>query len=478
MTEKSPKLEPTILVIFGITGDLAKRKLLPALYHLIKDGLLHEHTEIVGITRGNLTLDELLVTIELCVNEADGLCDPEIVTKLKSHLQLRTMDVTNPEEYNQLRLDLDKIEDRYKVHMNRLFYLSIPPNVSQSIITALGEHGMNTSCQHGAASTRLLVEKPFGYDLESAKQMLEATATYFGEDQIFRIDHYLAKETVQNILAFRFNNPIFESIWNNKHVAYIEIIANEKLGIEGRVGFYEPTGALRDLIQNHLLQVLAIVTLEQPMKDSSDSLHEAKIELFKSIRAISPDQVIEESVRGQYEHYSHEVSNPNSLTETYAAVRLFIDNKRWQDVPMIVRTGKAMKNKLSCVRVVFKPLESAPHHNVLTFRLQPNEGIEISLRVKRPGFENDIQPVEMDFDYKRSFNATNHPDAYERVLVDAVRGDHTLFAAGEEIIESWRVVQAVILEWSKSDNGLQVYEKNGHGPDLPKSWNVIQPNKT
>jgi len=471
MNKVKSALEPTILVIFGITGDLAKRKLLPALYHLVKDGLLHDKTEIIGITRGGITLDKLLATIELCINDLGGVCDPVSVMKLRKQLRIMNMDVTNPQQYKVLLNDLNKIEDAHGVHMNRLYYLSIPPNVSQPIINSLGKYGLNTSCQHGAASTRLLVEKPFGYDLESAREMLEETAKYFGEDQIFRIDHYLAKETVQNILSFRFNNPIFQAMWESKYIDHIEIIANEKLDIEGRVGFYEPTGALRDLVQNHLIQVLALITLEKPEEDSSDSLHQSKIKLLKSIRSIAPDKVASETIRGQYENYLKEVSNPDSTTETYVALRLYIDNERWRDMPVIIQTGKAMNKKSSCVRIVFKATNEAPHHNILTFRLQPNEGIELSLRVKRPGLENIIQPVEMDFDYKRTFNESGHPDAYERVLVDAVRGDQTLFAVGPEILESWRIISAVVNEWSKSNSNLEIYAKNDKGPDFSKLLN-------
>ena len=464
-TDSKPELEPTILVIFGITGDLSKRYLLPSLYHLVANGMLHEQTEIIGVTRGNMTTDELFSHVELCVNEADGICDPVAVKKLMSKLQLRHMDVTKPAEYDQLSNDLNKIEDTHGTHMNRLYYLSIPPNVAQPIVTFLGQHGLNMSCQHGAASTRLLVEKPFGYDESSAKEMIEATSQQFGEDQVFRIDHYLAKETVQNILAFRFNNPIFEPLWNAEHIDYIEVFANEKLGIEGRVNFYEQTGALKDLIQSHLLQVLALVTMEQPHELTSDAIHADKLNLMSHMKPVPANMVTAEAVRGQYEGYREEVDNQDSNTETYAAIRIYIDNERWKDVPMIIKTGKALQEKLSEVNVVFKPTTDNPHHNVLTFRIQPNEGIELSLRIKKPGFDDEIQPVEMEFDYKSAFKKDFTPTAYERVLVDAVRGDHTLFATAGEILESWRVVQPVMHEWSKDGNDLHIYEQGSMGPE-------------
>ena len=465
-----PLLEPTILVIFGITGDLSKRYLLPSLYHLVKNDMLHEQTEIIGLTRGDMSLDELLSTIELCVNEVDGICDPVAVSKLRKQLHIRQMDMTKSEQYKLLLQELNDIEDKHNIHMNRLYYLSIPPNVAGPIITKLGENGLNASCQHGAAQTRLLIEKPFGYDLYSAKELVEDTAKQFGEEQIFRIDHYLAKETVQNILAFRFNNPIFEPLWNNKHVDYIEVIAHESLGIEGRVNFYEQTGALRDLIQSHLLQVLALVTMEQPQELTSELIHKNKLALMSQMEQVHSDIVASDTVRGQYDGYKQEVGRDGTSTETYAAIRMSIANDRWNGTPLIVKTGKAMKEKQIEVNVVFKPTDNNPHHNVLTFKIQPNEGIELSLRIKKPGFEDEVQPVEMEFDYKDAFSKGFNPTAYERVLVDAVRGDHTLFATGGEVIESWRVVQPIIDEWAKSSDNLMLYNRGSDGPDTLKLY--------
>lgn len=465
-TEYKQDVEPTILVIFGITGDLAKRYLLPSLYHLVAHDMLHEQTEIIGITRGDMTLDELLSRIELCVNEVDGLCDPIAVKKLYNKLHLRHMDVTKPDEYDGLLDELNKLETKHDTHMNRLYYLSIPPTVAYPIIRFLGERGLNKSCQHGKASTRLLLEKPFGYDITSAQDLIKDTSKQFSEDQVFRIDHYLAKETVQNILAFRFNNPIFEPLWDKSHIDYIEVLANEKIGVEGRINFYEQTGALKDLIQSHLLQVLALVTMEQPEELTSRLIHENKEKLMSEIRSIPANKIDTETIRGQYQGYKSEVSSNNSTVETFAAVKLFIDNKRWDNVPMIVKTGKHLKEKLSEVNVVFKPTSENPHHNVLTFRIQPHEGIELSLRIKKPGFEDEVQPVEMDFDYKTTFKRNFTPTAYERVLVDAVRGDHTLFATADEVMESWRVVQPIINEWSKNDTGLILYKEGTSGPDV------------
>jgi len=465
-SNRPPALGPAILVIFGITGDLAGRYLLPSLYHLVKNDLLHEQTRIVGLTRQDMTLDELLSKIELCVSEVDGICDPVAVKKLKSRLSLKKMDMTKASDYADLKSELDRIEDDCGVCMNRLYYLSIPPQVAGPIIRFLGEKGLNSSCQHGAASTRLLVEKPFGFDTASARELIDETAKQFGEEQIYRIDHYLAKETVQNILAFRFNNPVFEPLWNDEHIEYIEVLANEKIGIEGRANFYEPVGALRDLIQSHLLQVLALVMMENPHELDSEAIHENKAALMKQFSSVPPDMVSKEAVRGQYKSYRQEVGNSTSATETYAAVHIHVLSERWENIPVIVKTGKALEEKLSEVNVVFRPTDDSPHHNVLTFRISPTEGIDLSLRVKKPGFDDEVQPVEMDFDYKTTFKKDFTPTAYERVLIDAVRGDHTLFATAEEVLESWRVVQPVLDEWSKSDDGLVIYENGSAGPDI------------
>jgi len=464
------EIPPTILVIFGITGDLSKRYLLPSLYHLVEQNLLNEHTEIMGVTRGALKIDELLSTIELCVNSVDKTCDPSAIKKLRERIHIRNMDVTRPEEYDALLKELNDIEEKHGVHMNRLYYLSIPPSTAQPIITLLGEHGHNASGPHGAGSTRLLIEKPFGFDLVSAQELIETTSKQFGEDQVFRIDHYLAKETVQNILAVRFNNPIFTPLWNSKHIAYIEVLAEEKLDIEGRVNFYEQTGALRDIIQSHLLQVLALVTMDQPDELTSDKIHEQKTDLMKLLQSVPLHKVNERVVRGQYDTYKSEVENPHSNVETFVALQTFIASEQWADVPLIVKTGKALTEKLSEVNVVFKPSEQSPHHNVLTFTLQPNESLKLSLRVKKPGFEDVIEPIEMEFKYKNAFSGTFTPTAYERVLMDAIRGDHTLFATADEILESWRVVQPLLDMWAKSSEDLEIYDHGGSGPDTSKLY--------
>lgn len=461
--DKKPALEPAIIVIFGITGDLAQRKLLPALYHLIKDDLLHEHTKIVGVTRQNVTAESLLDNTELCVNEEDGICDPVALKKMHAIVSMFQIDLVKGEDYDRLHEYLDQIEDEHAVHMNRLYYLSIPPQVIGTIVRLLGKHGLNASCQHGAAVTRLLIEKPFGYDLKSAEELIADTTKYFGEDQIFRIDHYVAKETVQNILTFRFNNPLFDMVWDAEHISSIQITATEKIGIEGRVTFYEETGALRDLIQSHLLQLLAILTMERPKIMDAPSVHAAKLDLLNDVEPVPSDQIADRTVRGQYDTYRKEVNNDDSITETFAALKLDINNKRWKNVPILIQTGKALKEKLIQLCVIFKD-ENNEQPNLLRFNIQPNEGIMINLQVKKPGFSYETQDVPMNFNYQQTFNDHGHPDAYERVLVDAVRGDHTLFATGDEVMAAWRIVEPVVQAWAKNGDHLETYATGSWGP--------------
>jgi glucose-6-phosphate 1-dehydrogenase len=456
-------LNPAIFVIFGITGDLAQRKLLPAMYHLFKENLLHEDTVILGITRRAVTAKELLGNVELCVNEVDQICDPVALKAVESHLQMHQMSMTEPDDYKNLLKLLNQIEEDKGLCLDRLYYLSIPPQIFGPIVRNLGEQGLNTSCQHATAATRLLVEKPFGFDTASAKELIETTGEWFGEDQLFRIDHYLAKETVQNILTFREQNPLFASVWNSEYISAIDIIAAEKIGIENRATFYEQTGALRDFIQSHLIQLLAVVTLDIPDKLTSDAIHTAKAKLLEQIEPIT--DVAKQAWRGQYDGYKQEVGKTDSFVETYAAVRLKIDSPRWQNTQFTLATGKALIDRLTEVRVSFSN-DDQPD-NVVTFNIQPNEGISIRLNAKKPGFDNVSEPVSMDFNYQSAFNANGHPDAYERVLVDAVRGDHTLFSTATEVLAAWHVVEAVIQAWAKSGEGLQTYKQGSALETLP-----------
>jgi glucose-6-phosphate 1-dehydrogenase len=442
-------MEPTIFVIFGITGDLSKRYLLPALYHLFKDGRLDEHTQIIGVTRRDLSTDQLLETVELCVNEADKVCDPAVLKVMHQQSRMVQMDLNDSESYARLHETLDQIEADKGVCMNRLFYLSIPPQVYGPVIEHMGEQGLNSGCQHGTAVSRLLVEKPFGYDLSSAKDLVSKTEQVFSEEQTFRIDHYQAKEGVQDLLRFRFQYPELESVWTSEHIEYIEVAVSEALGIEGRVRFYEPLGALRDFLQNHLLQILTLTTMQLPSALTSEAIHDMKQQLLEHIQHVPADQVAQLTIRGQYAGYLDEVENPNSHTETYADIGLNIETDRWRNVPLRLWTGKLLDAKRSTVTVNFRGGGS------LNFHIQPEVGLEIKGEVPAV-----VSQAVADF----HSTADARPNAYEKVLSDAIVGDHTLFVSSEEALASWRIVQPVLDEWAKNNDDLVIYAPGSSGP--------------
>lgn len=453
-------LEPTIIVIFGVTGDLAQRYLLPALYHLFKDNLLHEHTQIIGLTRQALSTEDLFGKVELCINEVDNICDPVALKTIASKTRLIQFDPNVADNYVSLHQSLNDIEEQHGMCMNRLYYLSIPPNLFETTVHNLGEAGLNQSCQHGTASTRILVEKPFGADLASAETLISKTNEVFREEQVFRIDHYLAKETVQNILIFRHHNPIIADVWDNQHIERIDISAVEKIGIEGRANFYDGVGALRDLVQSHLLQLLAVTTMNVPQELTSDNIHAQKQALLASVAPADPSL----AKRGQYDTYKDEVANPGSITETYASIQLHIDSDTWRGVPLTITTGKALGEKRTEITITFTSPEDR-QANSLTFRIHPNEGIHLQLKVKKPGFDDELADAVMDFSYMDTFKqSSTHPDAYERVLVDAVKGDRTLFATSEEVLASWRIIEPVIEAWRDNSDYMTIYASGSAGP--------------
>jgi glucose-6-phosphate 1-dehydrogenase len=449
--------EPAILTVFGITGDLSQRKLLPALYHLIKDNLLHEQTHIVGVSRQNMSVDELLSNVELCVLEQDNVCDPDALKRLRDALSMVQLDPENSADYVHLKHELDEIESRYGTCMNRLFYLSIPPKIFVPVVQNLGEQGLNKGCQHNTAVSRLLIEKPFGHDLKNAQELISKTAEYFDEAQIFRIDHYLAKESVQNVLTFRHHNPVFSDSWNGKYITNIQVTAHEKIGVEGRGGFYDDVGALRDLVQSHLLQLLALVLVDITHTDEDAALHNAKQVVLESLQATH----LEQSVRGQYEGYAQEVENDNSMTETFVRLHLSSSLENWAGTNITIETGKALAEKRT--EIVLTYADDAGSTNDLTFRIQPNEGIDLTITAKKPGFEHALQHVTMDFSYNGAFDEPSHPDAYERVLVDAARGDHSLFATSNEVIASWQALQPLLDYWT-TNTDIKPYTSGSGGP--------------
>ncbi|MGI9027547.1 MAG: glucose-6-phosphate dehydrogenase [Candidatus Saccharimonadales bacterium] len=463
MADRSAALNDGIFVIFGITGDLAKRKLLPSLYQLLDMGLLSERFRIVGTTRRATEIDEVIAELKSTLIANNIHANDSVLKKLQGMMRMVHMDIAKTEDYGLLKQELDKIEDDIGLCLNRLFYMAVPPNMFEQVVTGLGTSSLNNGCQHQASQSRLLIEKPFGSNTTSAIELIKKLETVFTEQSIYRVDHYLAKETVQNILTFRLNNPIFRAIWDRHSIDSIVITASEQIGIEGRANFYEGTGALRDLIQSHLLQLLALTTMEDPNDRSSEAIHAAKLTLLEAITPIAPADVDSQTVRGQYATYKTEVGNPNSQTETYAAITLAIDNERWRGVHVLLQTGKAMAEKRTEITLTFKSrVTGSTDKNRLTLRVQPDEGINLSLLAKKPSLINETEIVQMGFSYSSSFSGTQ-PDAYERVLVDAIRGDKTLFTTDKEVLASWLIIDGVLQEWADNKQPLLMYDNGSNG---------------
>jgi len=450
--------DPPVIVVFGITGDLSRRKLLPALYHLMRHGVLPADTIIVGVSRKSLTSEDLLEEVELCVLEKDKVCDPDGLKKVKTALQSFQLNPDNPEDFEKLKAFLDNLDGQTKRH--RLIYMSTPSDAYSVIVEKLGAHHINDS------RTKLLLEKPFGHDIDSATELIQTVNKGFKEDQIYRIDHYLAKETAQNLLAFRMHNPIFQSLWDAQHIHQVNIRAFEEIGIEGRADFYEKTGALRDLVQSHLLQLLCITLMDTPEILDSQHIHKNKQEFLKNIEPADPSK----AVRGQYNSYKDEINNPGSFIETYAKIELKHKSSKWKNTKIVLETGKGLSQKNTEIVIEFK----TPHEeirNKLIFKLQPSEGIHLDLAIKEPGFETLMKHAELYFEYKNSFGEQMNVDAYERVLVDALRNDQSLFASDEEVLETWKILDPVLKQWQKNNQGLVIYKK-GMGAE-----NIIEGDK-
>ena len=454
----------TVFVIFGSTGNLVQKKLIPSLYHLFNDGYLPDEFTIYFIARDlNATIDSIIERAEIALLRQSGNVSDEVIAKLKAHIRLIYMDSTNPQDYERLRGELDDLDSEKAINHNRLYYLAIPPSIFANVIDCLAATGLNDESQ--GAARRILVEKPFGTNLSTARQLVDHINQYFSEDQVYRIDHYLAKETAQNILAFRFNNPIIEDLWGSKYIDHIQITAAETIDIEGRANFYDNMGAMRDLVQSHLLQLLALTMMDVPYPLDSANIHSEKLALLDAIKPINPGQVDEIAVRAQYDGYRQDAKNDQTTTETFAALYLQVDSSRWANVPVLLRTGKALADKVTEINVVFKDrTQRGIPPNILTIRIQPDEGINIVLKAKKPGFADEYQDVNMDFCYETSFDSYQ-PDAYERVLVDAMLGDQTLFATSDEVLRCWEIIEPVIDAWGTNGNILQTYKRGTWGPE-------------
>ncbi|HKP90433.1 MAG TPA: glucose-6-phosphate dehydrogenase [Thermoleophilaceae bacterium] len=474
-------VHPTTLVIFGATGDLAKRKLLPAIYNLAHEGALPERFNLVGVSRGEQTDEEFQnVARESIEQFSRRPPDDKVLASLVEGMRYVAGSFDQDDMYERLGSVLDKHDEEAGIPFNRLFYLSTAPSFFPVIAKALGDRGLH---KHEGAEVRMIVEKPFGTDLESALELNRELLSVFREEQIFRIDHYLGKETVQNLLVLRFANMIFEPLWNRSYVESVQITAAEDIGIGTRAGYYDKSGALRDLIQNHMLQLLMLLAMEPPVSFEANPVRDEKVKILHSMKPPSEDEVPKMAVRAQYgpgmaageevPGYLDEEGVPDdSTTETFAAVKLKIDNWRWAGVPFYLRHGKRLARKNTEIVVRLKPV---PHlafkqkgslgvePNQLILMVQPNEGVSLSLAAKIPGARMAVRPVNMEFLYGTSF-LSQSPEAYERLILDTMRGDATLFARNDEVEAAWAICDPILKAWQKTPGPLPTYPAGSSGP--------------
>jgi glucose-6-phosphate 1-dehydrogenase len=469
------------VVIFGATGDLMKRKLMPALCRLTDQGCL-ESVRILGVGRSAMTDDEFLSLVHEALEDSKKIdhLDEDTWRKFSNRLHYMAGELDDETTYKQIGERLEQLANE-GASRNHIFYLATPPSLFSTIVKRLGEAGLNKEDGHWS---RVIIEKPFGRDLETAEALNATVSAVFKESQIYRIDHYLGKDTVQNILVFRFGNSMFEPIWNRNYVDYVEITAAESLGVGSRAGYYEGAGALRDMVANHLLQLLTLTAMEPPVAFDADNVREEKVQVLRSIRRMKPEQVAEHTVRAQYgpgeidgeklKGYKEEEGvAPDSVTETYAAIEFNISNWRWSGVPFYVRTGKRLARQLTEIAVHLKRTPQAlfartpteeMEPNVIVLRIQPNEGITVTFGAKRPGFEMVTNTVHMDFCYQTGFGVES-PDAYEMLLLDVMQGDATLFTRSDEVEAQWRLITPIEEAWAHQGvKELPVYAAGSDGP--------------
>ncbi len=466
--------DPCAMVIFGASGDLARRKLIPALYALAVRRLLPEHFGVVGVSRSDESTEEFVAGMCEAVREhARDEFRQDVWDGLAAGMRYVGTDVTTPGGADPIVAALDELDAERGTAGNRLYYLAIPPRGIAGVVEAMGP------CRTNAGWTRLVVEKPFGHDLASARELNAMIEQHFTESEVFRIDHYLGKETVQNMLALRFANGIFEPIWNRQFIDHVQITVAETLGIENRAGFYEQAGAIRDIFQNHLLQLVALTAMEPPIDFTADSVRNEKVKVLRGLRTPGPREV----VRGQYgPGFVEGVEVPgyreepgvasDSITETFVAAKLSVDNWRWADTPFYVRAGKRLARRETTIAIQFK---RAPHPlfgaegadglrpNVLLIHVQPDEGISLAIGAKVPGQGMTIRSVHMDFLYGGAFR-TGLPEAYERLILDAMLGDATLFTRIDEVEEQWSLVDSIVSAWVRDRPGFPNYAAGTWGP--------------
>jgi glucose-6-phosphate 1-dehydrogenase len=466
-------MNPLIFVIFGASGDLAKRKLIPAIFDLFKCGHLPPEFTVLGVSRSAWSDDEFRINV-FSKNELLDLSgeSPETIKQFDKKLFYLSIDTNNGSEYRLLAQRLDELNRQFDTQGNYIFYLSTPPSLYDKIPEFLAAHGLNHS---NGGWRRLVIEKPFGYDRQSARELNRKIKHYFVEDQIYRIDHYLGKETVQNLLVTRFANGVFEPLWNQNYIHHIEITSAEDLGVGSRGGYYDKSGAVRDMLQNHLIQIVALVAMEPPIRTDAASIRNEKIKVLQALQPIDEGDVANVAVRGQYissmirgsriDGYREEIGVPHdSKTETYAAVKFFIANWRWANVPFYIRTGKRLPTKVTEVTITFK---KPPHtlfqrerdiqksNNQLVIRIQPDEGLLLRFGMKIPGQGFHVKDVGMDFHYS-DLTEEDIPEAYERLLLDCMKGDPTLYADGDSVEYSWQFVEPILNAWAY-DPDIKVY---------------------
>jgi glucose-6-phosphate 1-dehydrogenase len=475
-------VHPTVLVIFGATGDLAHRKLLPALYNLAHEGALPERFELIGVSRRNQPDEDFQqIARESIERFSRRRPDPAVLEGLVANMRYVPGTFDDDQVYAEIESTLKEFDEEAGCQLNRIFYLSTAPQFFPVIAGKLGAAGLADA---EGRETRIVIEKPFGYDLASARQLNAQVLQVFDESQVFRIDHYLGKETVQNLMALRFANALFEPVWNRNYIDHVQITAAEDIGIEGRASYYEQAGALRDLVQNHMLQLLALLTMEPPISFGANRLRDEKLKVLEAIVPPAVSEVPSMAVRAQYGpgvsggvrvpgYRQEEGVAPDSRTETYAALRLHVSNWRWAGVPFYLRTGKRLARKVTEIALTLKPV---PHlafqstgsvgvqANQIILTLQPDEGVSVSLGAKIPGPRMRIRPVNMEFRYGTTF-LSESPEAYERLILDAMRGDATLFTRNDEIEALWGIIDPILTAWHQDTTSeIPQYPAGSAGP--------------
>jgi glucose-6-phosphate 1-dehydrogenase len=476
--------EPLALVIFGATGDLTHRYLVPALYSLTVGGFLPKEFAIIGFGRSRQELDEFRGGLRQTLADSGVDVEDAKWDDFASRISYVRGRYDDEGSFDALSIELDRVDREMGCGGHHLFYLSTPPNVYREIVKNLGASGLNRPRVEGGW-VRIIVEKPFGRDLDSAAQLDRCVHEVFDEEQIYRIDHYLGKETVQNMFVLRFVNGIFEPIWNRNFIDHVQITVSESIGVEARGGYYEQAGATRDMLQSHLLQLLSLTAMEPPSAFTADKVRDEKVKVLDALHFPEGEDVTRYVVRSQYGrgmvdgrrvpgYHDEAAVDPHSRTETFVAAMLMVDNWRWAGVPFFLRTGKRLPKRVSEIAIEFRraphtlldrTIAQRPRRNVLVLRIQPDDGLALRLDVKVPGPTMRVRPVDMSFLYKDAFGGES-PDAYERLLLDAMRGDGTLFARSDEVEEAWALVTPVLIAWTKDqDSTIPVYPAGSWGPE-------------